>query len=238
MRWFVLLAVLGCIFWTANWSYHRLDNAVLITDYWKSQGGDESWQLVNYIEGKPNLYTFSSTNGYWNIFKGLWPVWTLFILSFLVLIPLAIYIFKGMNNAQIAAAKEAQLDAEERAKKAESDAKNYEAKTKSWAEERVNSAYQEQLAKVKKELSAEWDSFHKQKNQVLERESAIQNRERTAQQTEKLSKDRVNQVLMEYHQERERFEAEMLEMARARDNAQAGYKRLKNKTNRLKEQNI
>lgn len=73
---------------------------------------------------------------------------------------------------------------------------------------------------------------------MLERESAIQNRERTAQQTEKLSKDRVNQVLMEYHQERERFEAEMLEMARARDNAQAGYKRLKNKTNRLKKQNI
>ena len=34
MRWFVLLAVLGGIFWTANWSYHQMDQAVLITDYW------------------------------------------------------------------------------------------------------------------------------------------------------------------------------------------------------------
>ena len=64
MRWFVLLAVLGGIFWTANWSYHLLDHAVLITDYWESQGGDESWQLVNYIEGKPHLYTFAMTNAY------------------------------------------------------------------------------------------------------------------------------------------------------------------------------
>lgn len=238
MRWFVLLAVLGGIFWTANWSYHLLDHAVLITDYWESQGGDESWQLVNYIEGKPHLYTFAMTNGYWNIFKGLWPVWTLFMLVFFVLVPLSIYIYRSLNNSQITAAKEAQLDAEERAKKAELDAKKYEQKAKSWAEERVNTAYQEQLSRVKKELETEWESYHRQKNQVLERESAIQHRERTAQQIEKAAKERVDNIVEQYNQEKDRFEAEMLEMARARDNAQAGYKRLKNKTNRLKEQNI
>lgn len=234
MRWFVLLAVLGGIFWTANWSYHQLDNAVLITDYWKSQGGDESWQLVNYVEGEANLYTFSSTNGYWNIFKGLWPVWTLFILSFFILVPLSIYIFNGLNNVQIAAAKEAQIEAEERARKAELDAKKYEQKAKSWAEERVNTAYQEQLSRVKKELEGEWDSFHKQKNQVLERESAIQNREHTAQQIEESAKERVDNIVEQYNQERDRFEAEMLDMARARDNAQAGYKRIKMKLDRKK----
>ncbi|MDF5570766.1 hypothetical protein P3709_25150, partial [Vibrio parahaemolyticus] len=147
-----------------------------------------------------------------NIFKGLWPIWTLFILSFFVLVPLSIYIFNGLNNAQIAAAKEAQLD----------------------AEERVNSAYQEQLSRVKKELEGEWDSFHKQKNQVLERESAIQNREHTAQQIEKSAKERVDNIVEQYNQEKDRFEAEMLDMARARDNAQAGYKRIKMKLDRKK----
>ena len=237
MRFFILLAaVLGGIYWTANWSFHQLDNAVLISNYWESTttSTDGTFQLLKISNSKPVIYNFSSTQGYWEIFKGLWPVWSLFILSFFILIPLSIYIFNSMNNAQITAAKEAQIDAEERAKKAESDAKKYEQKAKSWAEERVNSAYQEQLARVKKELSAEWDSFHKQKNQVVERESSIQNRERAAQQKENLSKDRVNQVLMEYHQELERFKTEKLEMARARDNAQAGYKRIKMKLEKQK----
>lgn len=237
MRWFILLAILGGIFWTANWSYHHVDNAILITDFWKAERSPSEWGLVNFKDNPPVIYEYVGTKGFWNIFKGLWPIWTLFILSFFILVPLSIYIFNGLNNAQISAAKEAQLDAEERARKAELDAKKYEQKAKSWAEERVNSAYQEQLSRVKKELEGEWDSFHKQKNQVLERESAIQNRERTAQQVEKSAKERVNNIVEQYNQEKDRFEAEMLEMARARDNAQAGYKRLKNKTNRLKEQN-
>ncbi|HCH5920271.1 hypothetical protein ACEV94_22970 [Vibrio parahaemolyticus] len=234
MRWFVLLAVLAGIFWTANWSYHQMDQAVLITDYWQAQENLEQWGLVNFEGNEPKIYAFNSTKGYWNIFKGLWPIWTLFILSFFVLVPLSIYIFNGLNNAQIAAAKEAQLDAEERARKAELDAKKYEQKVKSWAEERVNSAYQEQLSRVKKELEGEWDSFHKQKNQVLERESAIQNREHTAQQIEKSAKERVDNIVEQYNQEKDRFEAEMLDMARARDNAQAGYKRIKMKLDRKK----
>ncbi|MDW2100045.1 TolC family protein [Vibrio sp. 1751] len=212
MRWFVLLAVLAGIFWTANWSYHQMDQAVLITDYWQAQENLEQWGLVNFEGNEPKIYAFNSTKGYWNIFKGLWPIWTLFILSFFVLVPLSIYIFNGLNNAQIAAAKEAQLD----------------------AEERVNSAYQEQLSRVKKELEGEWDSFHKQKNQVLERESAIQNREHTAQQIEKSAKERVDNIVEQYNQEKDRFEAEMLDMARARDNAQAGYKRIKMKLDRKK----
>lgn len=234
MRWFILLAVLGGIFWTANWSYHYVDNAILITDFWKAESSPSEWGLVNFKDNPPVIYEYVGTKGFWNIFKGLWPIWTLFILSFFILVPLSIYIFNGLNNVQIAAAKEAQIEAEERARKAELDAKKYEQKAKSWAEERVNSAYQEQLSRVKKELEGEWDSFHKQKNQVLERESAIQNRERTAQQIEESAKERVDNIVEQYNQERDRFEAEMLDMARARDNAQAGYKRIKMKLDRKK----
>lgn len=234
MRWFVLLAVLGGILWTANWSYHHVDNAILITDFWKAERSPSEWGLVNFKDNQPVIYEYVGTKGFWNIFKGLWPIWTLFILSFFILVPLSIYIFNGLNNVQIAAAKEAQIEAEERARKAELDAKKYEQKAKSWAEERVNSAYQEQLSRVKKELEGEWDSFHKQKNQVLERELAIQNREHTAQQIEESAKERVDNIVEQYNQERERFEAEMLDMARARDNAQAGYKRIKMKLDRKK----
>jgi hypothetical protein len=234
MRWFVLLAVLGGILWTANWSYHHVDNAILITDIWKAERSPIEWGLVNFKDNQPVIYEYVGTKGFWNIFKGLWPIWTLFILSFFILVPLSIYIFNSLNNVQIAAAKEAQIEAEERARKAELDAKKYEQKAKSWAEERVNSAYQEQLSRVKKDLEGEWDSFHKQKNQVLERESEIQNRERTAQQIEKAAKERVDNIVEQYNQEKDRFEAEMLDMARARDNAQAGYKRIKMKLDRNK----
>jgi hypothetical protein len=235
MRWLIFFAVLGGIFWTANWSYHQMDQAVLITDYWQAKDTIEQWGLVNFEGEEPQVYAFTSTKGYWNIFfKGLWPVWSLFILIFLVLIPLTIYIFNGMNNAQITAAKEAQINAEERAKKAELDAKNHEIKTKSWAEERVNSAYREQLANVKKELEAEWDSYHKQKNHVLERESTIKSREKAAQQMENLAKEQIENIVEKYNQEKARFESETLDMARARDNAQAGYKRIKMKLEKQK----
>ncbi|MFV8386511.1 hypothetical protein ACNO5E_20630 [Vibrio parahaemolyticus] len=238
MRWFILLAVLGGIFWTANWSYHHVDNAILITDFWKAESSPSEWGLVNFKDSTPVIYEYVGTKGFWHIFKGLWPVWTLFILSFFILVPLSIYIFNGLNNAQIAAAKEAQLDAEEQARKADSDAKKYEQKAKSWAEERVNSAYQEQLERVKKELNTEWESYHEEKNRLIQRENSIRSREIAAQNIENEAKERVNQIIQQYNQEKSRFDSEMLEMARARDNAQAGYKRLKNKTNRLKEQNI
>ena len=105
-------------------------------------------------------------------------------------------------------------------------------------QERVNSAYQEQLERVKKELNTEWESYHEEKNRLIQRENSIRSREIAAQNIENEAKERVNQIIQQYNQEKSRFDSEMLEMARARDNAQAGYKRLKNKTNRLKEQNI
>jgi flagellar biosynthesis GTPase FlhF len=227
MRWFVLLAVLGSIFWTANWSYHLLDDAVLITDYWPSQGGDQSWKLVNYIEDQAHLYTFNSSNGYWAIFKSLWPVWTLFILSFIILIPLARYIYVGLNNTQIASAKEAQMYAEKQAKKAQSEARSYELKVKAWAEEQINNAYQKQLSRVKKELENEWNNYHQQKNALMERESKIQHREQTAQNKEESAKQEVIALQEQHQQEKVQFDEELQKNTTAKKNAQSGQKRLR-----------
>jgi hypothetical protein len=233
MRWFILLAALGCIL--IGGAYYFLNDTIVITNYNQVSQTAKEWALVKFNgDGTNSLYEFESVKGLKDIAKSLWPLWTLVIVILFLLFPVANAWYDHITNAQIAAAKEAQIEAEERARKAELDAKKYEQKAKSWAEERVNSAYQEQLSRVKKDLEGEWDSFHKQKNQVLERESAIQNRERTAQQIEKAAKERVDNIVEQYNQEKDRFEAEMLDMARARDNAQAGYKRIKMKLDRKK----
>lgn len=182
MKWIFLMAVIIGIGWTANWSYHLLDNAILITDYWKSQGAETSWELVNYVDGKPYLYTFSNTNGYWNIFKELWPVWTLFVLSFFVLIPLSNFIFNSMNNAQIAAAKEAQRDAEEQAKKARHTAFESVKEIQKESRKKIAAAHEKERAAARSELDDEWSAYHYKRNEILERESAISSRERNAQQ--------------------------------------------------------
>lgn len=229
MRWFVLLAVLGGICWSANWSYNQMDQAVLITDYWQAQENIEQWGLVNFEGDNPLVYAFTSANGFWPIFKGLWPIWTLFILSFFVLVPLSIYIFNGLNNAQIAAAKEAQLDAEERARKSESNAKIYEQKAKSWAEERVSSAYEDQEKRIRAELDSETQYLHQFKNELIQREQLISGKENAVKKAQQETEDQIIEIKRLYAEELQRFEAETAELTKARDNAQAGYQRLRRK---------
>lgn len=237
MRWFILLAALGCIL--IGGAYYFLNDTIVITNYNQVSQTAKEWALVKFNgDGTNSLYEFESVKGLKDIAKSLWPLWTLVIVILFLLFPVANAWYDHITNAQIAAAKEAQIEAEERARKAELDAKKYEQKAKSWAEERVNSAYQEQLERVKKELNTEWESYHEEKNRLIQRENSIRSREIAAQNIENEAKERVNQIIQQYNQEKSRFDSEMLEMARARDNAQAGYKRLKNKTNRLKEQNI
>lgn len=234
MRWFVLLAVLGSIFWTANRSYHLLDNAVLITDYFKATTLPETWGLVDFRQEKPVAYDYIATSGYWEIFKGLWPVWSLFTLSFVVLIPLSIYIYNGCNNAQITAAKKAQFDAEERAKQAASDAESFKQEAKSWAEEKVNQAYQEQWSRVRKELENEWNEYHRLKNDILERESTIQRREQHAQEKEEYANQRVAEIQRRYQIEKAQFEKTLEESTKTKKNAQSGQKRLRKEKELIK----
>ena len=48
MRWLILVAVIGAIVWSANWSYHYVDNAVLITDFWETDSAPDEWGLVDF----------------------------------------------------------------------------------------------------------------------------------------------------------------------------------------------
>lgn len=227
MRWLILVAVIGAIAWSANWSYHSVDNAVLITDFWEAESAPDEWGLVNFRGEKPVIYEYTATKGFWNIFKGLWPVWTLFILSIFVLGPLSAYLYNGQNNAQIIKAKEAQKEAEERERKATSDAESFKQEAKSWAEEKVNHAYQEQLSRVRKELDSEWNEYHRLKNDILERESTIQRREQHAQKKEECANQRVAEIQRRYQVEKAQFEKTLEESTKTKKNAQSGQKRLR-----------
>ncbi|EIN5953733.1 hypothetical protein V9K30_003419 [Vibrio cholerae] len=221
MRWFVLLAVLGGIFWTANWSYHQMDQAVLITDYWQAQENIEQWVLVNYA--------FTSTNGFWPIFKGLWPVWALFTLIFLILTPLSMFIYNGLNNRHITAAKEAQAEAIEQAEKKIQEARNYEKKKKEWAEEKINSAYEEQRKRIRAELESESKNLHQFKSELLKREQTIRAKEVSAMRIQKEAEQKVAEIQRQYLEELNRFETEANELRKAKEYAQNGFQRLKRK---------
>lgn len=227
MRWLLLLAVLFGLGWTAYLSVQQLDNAILISDYWPVQHVERAWQLVNYSEGQAQLYAFNSTQGYHELFFGLWPVWALFLLLFLVLIPLTRYLYQSAYNTHIAAAKEAKQNAEQQVQKAQRDAQAHQHKMTTWAEERVAMAQQEQQILAKQALEKEWQAYHHQKAQLLDREATIHQKERAAQQMETRAKKHIDTVTQQYQQEKARFEAELSQMAKARDNAQAGQQRLK-----------
>ena len=54
----------------------------------------------------------------------------------------------------------------------------------------------------------------------------------------KLAKNRMENMVEKYKQEKHRFETEMLEMVRARDHAQAGYQRIKKQLEKRKRLNV
>ncbi|EKO3722528.1 hypothetical protein P0F40_003386 [Vibrio metschnikovii] len=229
MRWFVLLAVLGGILWTANWSYHHVDNAILITDFWKAERSPSEWGLVNFKDNQPVIYEYVGTKGFWNIFKGLWPVWALFTLIFLILTPLSMFIYNGLNNRQITAAKEAQAEAIERAEKKIQEARNYEKKTKEWAEEKINSAYEEQEKRIRAELESESQNLHQFKSELLKREQTIRAKEVAAMRIQKEAEQKVAEIQRQYLEELNRFETEANELRKAKEYAQNGFQRLKRK---------
>lgn len=227
MKWILLVTVILGIGWTANWSYHQLDQAVLITDYFQATTLPQQWALVDFSQEKPVPYHYTATFGYWEIAKGLWPIWALFSLLTIGLIPLTVYLYHSLSNQQIIAARHAQTKAENRASKAESDAKTYEKRAKAWAEEKVNNAYQEQLSRVQKELEQEWDNYHQLKNQLVQRENHIHSRETNAQNSQAKAQALIDDIKKQYALELSRFETEIAELTTARNNAQAGYQRLK-----------
>lgn len=227
MRWLILVAVIGAIVWSVNWSYHYVDNAVLITDFWEVDSAPDEWGLVDFKGNEPIIYEYAGTKGFWDIFKGLWPVWTLLILSFFVLAPLSRYIYNGLNDAQIVKAKEAQKEAEEQSRKVASDAESFKQEVKSWAEEKVNHAYQEQLSRVRKELENEWNEYHRLKNDILERESTIQKREQHAQEKEEYAKQNVTEIQRHYQIKKTQLEQILEENTKTKKNAQSGQKRLR-----------
>ena len=227
MKWLVLCLLVVFVLWYGNVVYHQFEHAVVITDYWKANNDQSVWKLVHLEGDSPELYDFMSVKGYWEIVIQLLPVWIVFVVFTLILLPLMIFIYRGCAHHQISAAKHAQRAAEKRA---------YD--TQINAQKEINMAYEEQLSRVKKELETEWENYHKHKNDLLERESTLQNKEQAAQKIKNLAKNRMENMVEKYKQEKHRFETEMLDMTRARDHAQAGYQRIKKQLEKRKRLNV
>ena len=229
MRWILLIAIVSGIAWTANYGYHSIDNLILITDLWipESSMRDETggWGLVNYKneQGDIDLYKISAVNGFGNIFKTLWPVWSLFILIFLVMIPVVMYIYNGLANRQINVAKQAQLDAESSAEKCKEQARKEISDAKYDADMLIKDAYRIQYGKAKKELSVEQDKLHRELQENARLNQQFKSKLADLNEQEK----RLNNTIKEYQRDKERFESELNTSHRARDNAQSGHKRLK-----------
>lgn len=230
MKWIILLAALGGVFWAANWSYHLLDNVFLVTHYEIATGDVGKWGLVNFQDGKSQLYSFTSLVGFWAIFKGLWPISTLFALVFFVLIPVAGYISNSLTKLQITNANEAQRIAEEQARSAVAEAEKHEIKMNRWADEKVNKAQEEAKAEARKEFAKQAIEIKARDEDLKRREAVISAREQAAQDAEMAAQQKVAQVVELYEQELARFEAEISAMQSSKNNAQQAFKRIKQKS--------
>jgi hypothetical protein len=230
MKWIILLAAVGGFYWAANWSYHLLDNAFLVTHYEIATGDVGKWGLVNFQNGKSQLYSFTSLVGFWGVFKGLRPVFSMFFIGFFVLIPVVIYISNSLTKLQITNASEAQRIAEERARNATKEAEQHEIKMNRWADEKVRNAQAEARSKAKTELILQIQKLQADQLDLQEREATISAREQAAQEAEISAQQKVDQVVELYEQELARFEAEISSMQSSKNNAQQAFKRIKQKT--------
>lgn len=231
MKWIILLAALGGVFWAANLSYHLLDNAILITDYWKAQGSVE-WGVVHFKAQPENaeVYAFNSVQGYWEILKWLWPISTLFLIGFLILIPVANFISNSLTKLQITNANEAQRIAEEHARNAAEEADKHKMEMNKWAKEKVKNAEENASKKANAELTKQILKLQADQRDLQEREAVISAREQAAQDAEMAAQQKVAQVVELYEQELARFEAEISAMQSSKNNAQQAFKRIKQKS--------
>ncbi|MCD8550580.1 MAG: hypothetical protein LRY74_10315 [Shewanella xiamenensis] len=231
MKWIILLAALGGVFWAANLSYHLLDNAILITDYWKAQGSVE-WGLVHFNAQPENseVYAFKSDQGYWRILKGLWPISTLFFIGIIVLIPAAAFIINSLTKLQITEAAKSEKNAHEYAKQVKQDAKEQIEQIQQLADKKVQNAQQEARSKAKGELFREIQKLQADQLDLQERTERISAREQAAQDAEIAAQQKVAQVVDLYEQELARFEAEISAMQSSKNNAQQAFKRIKQKS--------
>jgi uncharacterized membrane protein len=231
MRWIILLAALGGVFWAVNWINNFFENAILITDYWKAQGSIK-WGIVHFdpLQENPEVYAINSVRGYWGILKGLWPVWFLFSLVLLVLIPVMLFISNSLTKLQITNANEAQQLAEERAKNAAIEAKKREIEISHWADEKVKNAEDKARSKVNTEFIKHISQMKCDQDEMQKREEAISAREQAAREAEIAAQQKVDEILTQYEKELALFNDKIRAMESTKNNAQQAFKRIRQKT--------
>ncbi len=235
MRWIVLLLVISVVMALGNWSYHLLDNVFLISDYWQSTSSIEKWGLVDFQGDKPTVYAMKTANGFWPIFKTLWPVFGTFALGLIILPFLATYIYRSARNLEIQAALKAKDQAIENQRTSEKEAQTFKLESKKWAEDLVKAANEKAYKDVHQQLEAEYNKLRQQERSLIERENSVVERESNISELERSAKDQVQHIKAQYQKELERFESERATYTKSRNNAVAAMIRRKKKITRCNE---
>ncbi|MDF0536031.1 hypothetical protein PY479_17370 [Shewanella sp. A32] len=221
MKWIILLAALGGVFWVGNLSYHLLDNGMFITNYWKAHDPVE-WGIVHFNKSQlenSEVYAFNAVQGNWGILKELWPIPTLLALVFFALIPVTVFISNSLTNLQITNANYEKKLAKERAENTEIE-----------ADKKVSYAQTEARKRANAEFMRQFEQLEAGQRDLQEREALISAREKAALDAEMAAQQKVDEVIGLYEQELARFEAEISAMQSAKNNAQQAFKRIKQKT--------
>lgn len=218
MRFLLLLVLLAGITGTVNWMIEKFSRVILITGYWPSDDPNLTEGLFKFDGEKGQLYAFDGVTGYWDIALTLWPVWLLFILTFLILIPFSFIGYHWITDEQINAAKAAQRHAEETASRKTQEATHLIAK-----------AYEEQEKRVRHELSDREHRIEQRISDLDARERELSDKERIAEETTARAEHQMAYIQKEYASRVQAFNQEVAALTKSRDNAKGGFERLKRK---------
>lgn len=223
MRVILLLVVLAGITWTANRTLEQFSHAIFIANYWQSDDPNLTEGLFKFDGEKAQLYAFDGVTGYWDITLTLWPVWLLFMLSFLILIPFSFLWYHWMTDEQIKAAKAAQRHAEETTSRKIQEANLL-----------VDHAYEEQEKRIRYELSNQEHKINQRITELNIRERELRDKEIIARETTERAERQMANIQKEYATRVKAFNEEVTALTKSRDNAKAGFERLKRKDKQLR----
>ena len=233
MKYGLLIVVIVALGYSAKWSIETLDNAILITDYWRSETPDGRLKLASFTNDVPKFYDFESHQTFSEIAKALWPVFGTFALGLIILPFLATYIYRSARNLEIQAALKAKDQAIEDQRTSEEEAQTFKLESKKWAEDSVKAANDKAYKNVHQQLEAEYNKLRQQERSLIERENSLVEREGNISELERSAKDQVQHIKAQYQKELERFESERATYTKSRNNAVAAMIRRKRKDKKM-----
>ncbi len=161
------------------------------------------------------------------VLKKIWPILAFITVITLLIVPFANYLLNLIYNEDIERAKREAQQAKKEAQQAKYDAIKQINDVKRISNQHINDAHNKEKKICRDQLDAEWTSLHEQKNNVLFRENAIQERERAARSLAEQAQNDIQNSEFQINIMREQFNDEAERLRKAARNATHAYHRKK-----------